>query len=117
MPSENRRHEFRVEIDGLELSDEVLRRIDGAVRRAVLHEIASVDLLKDGRSVDLLAEGLTASSIGGTGVPRASGCVRRRNGDRPAGRCAGAGPVPPGGGAAVPEFHLPRGRGRDRRPR
>lgn len=62
----NRRQEFRVEIDGIQLSGEVLERINGAVRKAVLHELASVNL--QGSSIDLLAgEGLTVSAIQGGG--------------------------------------------------
>ncbi|MFF2196949.1 hypothetical protein [Streptomyces sp. NPDC058157] len=65
MSSEDRRQEFRVQIDGLELSDELVQRIDDAVRKAVLNELASVDLLRTGTSVDLLNEGFTAAKIGG----------------------------------------------------
>ncbi|UQX04752.1 hypothetical protein [Streptomyces sp. RerS4] len=65
MSAENRRKEFRVEIDGLELSDELIQRIDDAVRKAVLRELASVDLLQTGTSVDLLSEGFTATGIRG----------------------------------------------------
>ncbi|MFC9498437.1 hypothetical protein [Streptomyces sp. NPDC056982] len=74
MSSENRRQEFRVEIDGLELSAELVQRIDDAVCKAVLHELASVDLLQTGTSVDLLNEGFAAARI-----------LQGAEGDRPQG--------------------------------
>jgi hypothetical protein len=58
----NRRHEFRVEIEGIELPDDVLQRINSAVRQAVLTELSAVNL--QGRTADLLAEGLAVKAIG-----------------------------------------------------
>ncbi|MEU7070384.1 hypothetical protein AB0B30_18980 [Streptomyces narbonensis] len=60
--------EFRVEIDGIDLPDEVLQRIDDAVRKAVLGELATVNF--GGRGVDLLRAGLAVDRIGEGGDPQ-----------------------------------------------
>ncbi len=57
----NNGQQFRVEIDGIDLPDEVLQRVDNAVRKAVLAELATVNL--GGQTVDLLSEGLTVDRI------------------------------------------------------
>jgi hypothetical protein len=64
----NKRQEFRVEIDGLDLAEEVVQRINDAVRRVVLHELAAISPAGSSRSVDLLGKGFTARGIehGGT---------------------------------------------------
>ena len=61
----NRRHEFRVEIEGIELPDDVLQRINNAVRSAVLGELSAVNL--QGRTADLLAEGLAVKALSAGG--------------------------------------------------
>ncbi|MFE9823684.1 hypothetical protein ACFYSH_16350 [Streptomyces sp. NPDC005791] len=61
--SASRRQEFRIEIDGIEFPDDVVQRIDGALRSAVLLELAKVNL--GGRSVDLLGEGMSITRMGG----------------------------------------------------
>ncbi|GGP34812.1 hypothetical protein ACWDY7_01220 [Streptomyces calvus] len=53
--------QFRVELDGIDLSDEVVQRIDNALRKAVLTELATVNL--GGRAVDLLGTGLSVDRI------------------------------------------------------
>lgn len=53
---------FEVDIDGIDLPDELVQRIDSAIRKAVLTELATVDL--NGRSIDLLREGLALESLG-----------------------------------------------------
>lgn len=63
-----RGREFRVEIEGIDLPDEVLQRIDDAVRKAVLMELATVNL--GGRGVDLLGAGLAVDRIGEGGDPQ-----------------------------------------------
>ncbi|THA29627.1 hypothetical protein [Streptomyces sp. A1547] len=57
----NKRHEFSVQIEGIELPDDVVQRIDGAVRRAVLAELASVNL--EGQAFDLVADDFAARRL------------------------------------------------------
>jgi hypothetical protein len=57
----NDRHQFIVEIDGIKLPEEVVQLIDTALRSTLLQELASVNL--NGKSVDLLREGVVASPI------------------------------------------------------
>ncbi|WP_369780693.1 hypothetical protein [Streptomyces sp. R33] len=65
MASKHQQQEFRVEIDGIALPDELVQRIDAAVRRAVLQELAAANL--GGTSEDLLSEGLTISALAAVG--------------------------------------------------
>ena len=44
MKSERARHEFRVVVNDIELPDEVLQRINEAVQKAAVSELARVDL-------------------------------------------------------------------------
>lgn len=55
--------EFRVEFEGISLPDEVVQRVDAAIRKAVLTELATFDI--QARSFDLLAEDVTIGRIGG----------------------------------------------------
>ncbi|MEU9273015.1 hypothetical protein AB0E04_47735 [Streptomyces sp. NPDC048251] len=64
----NKGQKFQVDIDGIDLPDEVVQRIDAAVRKAVLTELATVNL--DGRSVDLLGQGFSVESLGQPGHPQ-----------------------------------------------
>ncbi|WP_326581901.1 hypothetical protein OG250_23670 [Streptomyces sp. NBC_00487] len=61
----NKSQKFQVDIDGIDLPDEVVQRLDAAVRKAVLIELAAVNL--DGRSVDLLGQGFAVESLGRPG--------------------------------------------------
>ncbi|WPO70071.1 MULTISPECIES: hypothetical protein [unclassified Streptomyces] len=63
MPSKGQR--FQVDIDGIDVPDEVVRAIDAAIRKAVLTELATIDL--HGRATDLLGEGMAVESLGGPG--------------------------------------------------
>lgn len=49
MAKEQRRHEFRVVVDGIELADDALHRINAAVQKAVTVELAGLDLKGDFR--------------------------------------------------------------------
>ncbi|MEV4925434.1 hypothetical protein [Streptomyces roseoverticillatus] len=62
----NKGQQFRVEFEGISLPDEVVQRIDAAIRKAVLTELATVDI--QARAHDLLAEDLTIGRIGGGGT-------------------------------------------------
>ncbi|MFF7730889.1 hypothetical protein [Streptomyces sp. NPDC008001] len=59
----NKGQQFRVEFEGISLPDEVVQRIDAAIRKAVLTELATVDI--QAQAQDLLAEDLTIGHIGG----------------------------------------------------
>ena len=61
----NRGQKFQVDIDGIDLPDEVVQRIDASIRKAVLTELATVNL--HGRSTDLLGQGLAVESLGAPG--------------------------------------------------
>ncbi|MEU8992870.1 hypothetical protein AB0C98_41920 [Streptomyces sp. NPDC048558] len=61
----NTEQKFQVHIDGIDLPEEVVQRIDGAIRKAVLTELATVNL--HGRSTDFLGQGFAVESLGGPG--------------------------------------------------
>ncbi len=42
----NKGQKFQVDIDGIDLPDEVVQRIDSAIRKAVLTELATVELAR-----------------------------------------------------------------------
>ena len=64
----NNGQKFQVHLDGIELPDEVVQRIDAAIRKAVLSELATVNL--NGRSVDLLRRGFSVAPLGEPGHPQ-----------------------------------------------
>ena len=47
MARDELRHEFRVVIEGAELSEDVLRRVNAAVQKSAMTELASLDLAGD----------------------------------------------------------------------
>lgn len=53
---------LQVEIDGIELPDEVVQRIDAALHRAVLTELAAMNL--NGQTTDILSQGFAVQSLG-----------------------------------------------------
>lgn len=73
----NKSQKFQVDIDGIDLPDEVVQRLDAAVRKAVLIELAAVNL--DGRSVDLLGQGFAVESLGRRGTHKGSAYGRWRS--------------------------------------
>ena len=45
MPEQPKRHEFKAVIEGIDLSTDTMDRINRAVQKAVLSELANIDLL------------------------------------------------------------------------
>ncbi|WP_369153327.1 hypothetical protein [Streptomyces sp. R17] len=68
----SRSNNFRVEISGIELPADLVQRIEAAIRKSVLTELATVNL--QGKAVDLLAQPLVMRSrgfdpVGGSSTP------------------------------------------------
>ncbi|WP_058043743.1 hypothetical protein [Streptomyces roseifaciens] len=59
----NKGQQFRVDFEGISLPDEAVQRIEAAIRKAVLTELATVDV--QAQTLDLLADDLTIGRIGG----------------------------------------------------
>lgn len=57
----SRNNHFRVEISGIELPADLVQRIEAAIRKSVLTELATVNL--QGKVFDLLAQPVVMRSI------------------------------------------------------
>lgn len=51
MATKRKRHQFTVVIDGVDLNDEVLQRVNGAIQKAAVTALADIDLQGDFRFV------------------------------------------------------------------
>jgi hypothetical protein len=64
MQSASKRYEFRAVIEGIELPPHVAERINRAVQRAVLNEVAELDLRQDLRVQLTIPAGAAEQNLG-----------------------------------------------------